>query len=87
MLKATFSSEYETFLSLLKHARLDRGLSQVKLAARLGINQSVVSKNERGERRMDVLELRKWCQAVEMPLADFVAVLEDRLSPRRRKRQ
>lgn len=87
MLKATFSPEYEAFLSLLKQTRLDRGLSQVELAARLGVHQSVVSKSERGERRMDVLELRKWCRAVEMPLAEFVAVLEDRLSPHRRKRR
>ena len=87
MLKATFSPEYEAFLSLLKQARLDRGLSQVELAARLGINQSVVSKNERGERRMDVLELRQWCRAVEVPFVDFVAVLEDTLSGRRRKRR
>ena len=58
MLKATFSPEYETLLSMLKQSRLDQDLSQVELAKRLGVHQSVVSKNERGERRMDVLELR-----------------------------
>lgn len=86
MLKATFSPEYEAFLDLLKMGRLEKGLTQVDLAKRLGITQSVVSKVERGERRLDVIELRKWCRALETPLADFVAVLEDRLSGKRPKR-
>lgn len=86
MLKATFSPEYEAFLDLLKMGRLEKGLTQVDLAQRLGITQSVVSKVERGERRLDVIELRKWCRALETPLADFVAVLEDRLSGKRPKR-
>lgn len=87
MLKATFSPEYEAFLGLLKKGRLDRGLTQVELAERLGVTQSVVSKVERGERRLDVVELHKWCEALETPLTDFVAVLEDTLSSRRRKKR
>lgn len=86
MLKATFSSEYETFLSMLKQSRLDQGLSQVELAERLGVNQSVVSKNERGERRMDVLELREWCVAVRVPFPGFVAALDDKLKRVRKRR-
>jgi transcriptional regulator with XRE-family HTH domain len=86
MLKATFSPEYETFLSLLKQSRLDQGLSQVELAERLGVNQSVVSKNERGERRMDVLELRDWCLAVRVPFPQFVAALDDKLKRGQKRR-
>jgi transcriptional regulator with XRE-family HTH domain len=86
MLKATFSAEYETLLSMLKKSRLDRGLSQVELAKRLGVHQSVVSKNERGERRMDVLELRDWCLAVRTPFPEFVAALDGKLKRNRKRR-
>mgnify|MGYP001424669467 CR=1 FL=1 len=79
MLKATFSPEYECFLAMLRQGRLDATLSQVELARRLGVNQSVVSKNERGERRMDVLELRDWCLAVGVPFPEFVVALDDKL--------
>ena len=86
MLKATFSHEYETFLAMLKQSRLDAGLSQVELADRLSVNQSVVSKNERGERRMDVLELRDWCLAVRTPFPEFVAALDGKLKRSRKRR-
>ena len=37
-------------LSKMKEVRMDRGLTQTQLAARLGSNQSYVSKIERGMR-------------------------------------
>ena len=86
MLKATFSPEYETFLAMLKQSRLDQSLSQVELATRLGVHQSVVSKSERGERRMDVLELRDWCLAVRTPFPEFVAALDGKLKRSRKRR-
>jgi transcriptional regulator with XRE-family HTH domain len=38
--------------------------------------QSVVSKYESGERRLDILELRQVCEATGITLTDFVARLE-----------
>jgi len=44
------------FRQLLVDARLDSGLTQAELAQRLSRPQSFVSKYERGERRLDVVE-------------------------------
>lgn len=80
MPKSVFTNEYDVFLRSLRDAREAAGVTQVELADRLGMTQSAVSKCERGERRLDVIELRKWCQALRLPLRDFVATLERALS-------
>jgi transcriptional regulator with XRE-family HTH domain len=53
------------------------GLTQVQLARRVGENQSFISKCERGERRIDVVELRGFCRAFGVSLRFSV-----RLGPR-----
>jgi transcriptional regulator with XRE-family HTH domain len=58
---------------------VDQQLSQAALAARLKVPQSFVSKVETGERRLDILELRQFCRALEVPLNHFVQQLEDEL--------
>lgn len=47
---------YAIFRTLLAEERERRGLTQVEVAARLGKPQSYVSKYERGERRLDLVE-------------------------------
>ena len=69
-------AERETFRALLREARREAGLRQQDVAHRLGVPQSFVSKIESGERRLDVVELRRVCAAIGLPLADFVARLE-----------
>lgn len=51
----------------------------MQLAERLGTDQSYVSKYERGERRLDVVELRTICLALEIPLTEFLASFEQKL--------
>ena len=43
--------------------RKQAGLSQVQLADRLGVGQSLISKVERGESYVDVLFFVDWCRA------------------------
>lgn len=60
-------------------------MSQEEVAQRLGKTQSFIGKCERGERRLDVIELQAFCHAFGMTLADFVQLLEkaQQLSPDR----
>ncbi|MGT2512285.1 helix-turn-helix domain-containing protein [Cupriavidus basilensis] len=50
-------------MSLRKASKV-AGITQADLAARLDVTQTFVSKCERGERRLDVKELRSWCMAI-----------------------
>lgn len=65
--------------NLLRQVRLEAGLRQVDLAERLGQPQSLVSKYESGERRLDLLELREVCEAAGTSLEEFVRRFEESL--------
>jgi transcriptional regulator with XRE-family HTH domain len=77
--KSIHSVQYKIFLKVLQDARRRAGLTQVDLAKRIGETQSFVSKCERGERRIDVIELRAFCAGFGVSLKDFEATLERRL--------
>lgn len=54
-------------LRLLRKTRRNVGVTQEELATRLDETQTFISKCERGERRIDVIELRKFCEALGIP--------------------
>jgi transcriptional regulator with XRE-family HTH domain len=83
MKKSTFSREHKTFCRLLREVRQEAHLSQVDLAARLKETQSDISKFERGERRLDLVQLGWWCKALECPLSEFVKKYERDVAARR----
>ncbi|MFN3649727.1 MAG: helix-turn-helix domain-containing protein [Armatimonadota bacterium] len=60
----------------MRETRREAGLSQADVAARLGQTQSWVSKCERGERRLDIIEVRAFCDAFGVPFPDFAQRLE-----------
>ena len=70
---ARHSAEYDRFRDAMIGARRDSGLSQEALADRMGKPQSFVSKYERGERRLDVVEFLHICACLSV---DAVSVLE-----------
>lgn len=76
MEKSTFTREYEILRTLIREYREAAGLTQVELAERIGETQSYVSKVERGERRLDLVQLRVFCEAMKVPLSTFVARFE-----------
>jgi transcriptional regulator with XRE-family HTH domain len=59
-----FSDEYRVLLDVVRQARRRSGLSQRELATRLGKAQSHVCMIERGQRRIDSLELYFMAKAV-----------------------
>jgi len=78
MEKSIHSSEYERFLALLRKTRGQSGLTQEDIATKLNTTQSFVSKCERGERRLDLVELAAWCAALNVSLSSFVERFEGR---------
>lgn len=82
MEKAIYSRESKAFTAALRAAREAAGLTQVELAKKLRITQSYLSKVERGERRLDLMQLRQFCTAMGVSLTGFVADFESRLMRR-----
>ena len=76
MAKSIYSKEYNLFLRHLRAARKLAGLTQGELAVRLRRTQAFVSKCERGERRVDFIELRHFCSAMGISVTRFVKTLE-----------
>ena len=84
MEKSIYTREYEVALCLLRDARTRAGITQVELARKLGQTQSFVSKIERGDRRLDIVQLRTLCRIYGLTLAEFVERLEKELRTRRK---
>jgi len=62
--KSVFTSKHDRFRQMLIEARKSAGLTQMDLAERLNRPQSFVSKFERGERRLDVIEFLEVAHAL-----------------------
>lgn len=56
MPSSLYSDEYVAFVDALVEVRRELGVTQDELAARMGKPQSFVSKSERRQRRIDVVE-------------------------------
>lgn len=78
-MKSIFTSEYGFVLERLVTARKAAGLTQSQLAQKLGKPQSYVSKIERHERRLDVVEFVIVCKALGVAPQSILAELEVRL--------
>ena len=69
--KALHTTRYRAFLARLRQARVDAGLTQEEVAAKLGRHQTWVSKCELGERRVDFVEIEDFAAACKKPLEFF----------------
>jgi transcriptional regulator with XRE-family HTH domain len=76
MEKSVHTREYDVLRRLLREVRERGGITQVELADRLKETQSYVSKVERGERRLDVVQLRAFCKALGTTLPAFIGEFE-----------
>lgn len=72
MAQSTHNPDYRLLLSVLRASRERQGVSQVDLAARLGNTQTFVSKCERGERRIDAVELVEFAEAMGVPPLELI---------------
>ncbi len=79
MKKKVYIAQRDRLVTLLREMRVEAGLTQTDLAARVEKDQAYVSRYESGQRRLDVLELREICQAIGITLEEFVKKLEKAL--------
>lgn len=75
MSKSIHSSEYKTVIKKLREAREAAGLTQQEAAEKLGKPQSYISKIERGERRLDIVELAKITKALKFDISEITSGL------------
>ena len=81
MPSSVFTQRHQEFVRFLVEARKAAGVTQVELAARLDRPQSFVSKVERRERRIDVIE---FCQVAEALGHDPSKLLKEFADQKRR---
>lgn len=77
---STHNTDYQLLLSILKTTRKRMGVSQVELAKRLGNTQTFVSKCERGERRIDAVELVEFAEALGVQPQELLGEYLDKRS-------
>ena len=80
MQKSRQSPESKVLLEMLNQLRSSSGIRQIDLANKLDVHQSFVSKYESGERRLDLIELRRICNVLETNVVDFVTEFERRVA-------
>lgn len=66
-------------IALLRGKREAIGMTQIQLAEKLNVSQTVVSKIETCERRLDVIELIDVCEAINVSFIDFFKELNSKL--------
>lgn len=71
-MKSVYSENYRLFLKLIISARRDSGFTQQELAKILKRPQSFISKYERGERRLDLIEFLEILSALGLDPSDFI---------------
>jgi ribosome-binding protein aMBF1 (putative translation factor) len=76
--KSMFTRKYDHFRALLVEARKSAGVTQVELASRLRRPQSFVSKVERGERRLDLIEFLEVARVLKIDVSAFLCRLDPR---------
>ena len=76
MPQSTHSPRYIKLLSILSDARKTAGVSQAALAERLDCLQTFVSKYERGERRLDIIEFLDVAHALNLDPCKVIQQLE-----------
>ncbi len=76
MPKSLFTRRHTQLRKLLVKARKDAQLTQVQLAGKLQRRQAYISRIERGERRVDVIEFIDLARAIGFEPSIFIASFE-----------
>jgi len=80
MARSRFTPEYEVLLRRLIQARKSAGVTQQQIATALGKPQSHVSKCEMQDREISIVDLRLWCNALNIRLCDLIREWEEEVA-------
>ncbi|GAA0913124.1 hypothetical protein GCM10009552_28550 [Rothia nasimurium] len=83
------SEEYKAFCGFLAETRVAQGITQVELARRLGVSQPYISHVEKGDVRVDPIQLIRWLEQCEVDPSEWLVQLYarvQRIKPGRRLR-
>ncbi len=80
MPKSVHTPAYRLFRQLLRAQRERLGLKQRALSRVLEEHHTYVNLCESGERQLNIIELRQWCQALRISFPDFVKDLDEALT-------
>lgn len=70
--KLIYSKEHKFLINQLKKARKEAGFDQKKVAKLLDKTQSYISKIESGQRRLDIIQLKKFAKIYRKDLNYFI---------------
>ncbi|MFA2865101.1 helix-turn-helix transcriptional regulator [Acinetobacter oleivorans] len=76
-MRSIHDPRYQDLIKKLIELRESRNVTQVELARRLNKPQSYVSKIEILERRIDVIELIDWLNALDKKTIEFISQLNN----------
>lgn len=76
MRNPVYEETYALMRALLKEARQSAGFSQIDFAEFLGQHQQYVSRVEKGQRRLDPIELCNWCRALDINASEFIEQID-----------
>jgi len=74
--KSVYTKTYQRFMNMLVEARTEAGITQIELAEKIGWQQTDISKVERRERRLDVVEFLEFASALDIDAAEFIGRLQ-----------
>lgn len=77
MPSSIFTQRHQEFIAFIASVRKAADVTQAELAERLGKPQSFVSKVERGERRLDVIEFCQLAEALDCEPAKLLQEFVD----------
>jgi len=72
MVTTIYSREHKILVERLKKARKEAGLDQEAVAKLLGVTQSYISKMESGQRRIDIVQLKKFAKVYKKKIDYFI---------------
>lgn len=72
MTKTIYKNEYKKTVEAIKKARIEVGFTQREVSAKIKKPQSYISKIERGEQRIDIVELKILADLYKKKISYFI---------------